>query len=156
GTVWVAKALGKVQRLVCKVITGALRTTATDLLDLHANILPVHIRLNRTTFNAAARLCSLPPSHPLHRVVARCKHVPRFHRSPIHHTLHAFPSLCAAFEVIHPHLQFPPVPPGSFTTEIAHDKDRAGVDAAAAVQRGGACIFTDGSGYEGGVGAAAV
>jgi hypothetical protein len=38
GTVWVAKALGKVQRLATRLITGALRTTATDTLDFHANI----------------------------------------------------------------------------------------------------------------------
>ncbi|KAJ7658642.1 hypothetical protein DFH06DRAFT_1044572, partial [Mycena polygramma] len=52
GTVWVSKALGKVQRLAAKVITGALRTTATDVLDVHANLLPIHIRLNRSVFNA--------------------------------------------------------------------------------------------------------
>ncbi|KAJ7250085.1 hypothetical protein B0H12DRAFT_1004343, partial [Mycena haematopus] len=47
GSVLVSKALGKVQRLACKIITGGLRTTATDILDVHANVLPVHIRLNR-------------------------------------------------------------------------------------------------------------
>ncbi|KAK7006698.1 hypothetical protein R3P38DRAFT_3214056 [Favolaschia claudopus] len=61
GTVWVAKALGKVQRQACKLITGALRTTATDVLDLHANLLPVHTRLNRSAYNAAARAPCLPP-----------------------------------------------------------------------------------------------
>ena len=43
GTVWVAKALGKVPRLACKTITGALHTTASDTLDYHANLLPAHI-----------------------------------------------------------------------------------------------------------------
>ncbi|KAJ7926559.1 hypothetical protein B0H13DRAFT_1862192 [Mycena leptocephala] len=55
GTVWIAKALVKVQRLAAKHITGALRTTATDTMDFHANLLPIHIRLNRSVFNAAAR-----------------------------------------------------------------------------------------------------
>ncbi|KAK7015681.1 hypothetical protein R3P38DRAFT_2543353, partial [Favolaschia claudopus] len=53
GTVWVTKALGKVQRQVYKLITGALRTTATDVLDFHANLLPMHLRLNRSAYNAA-------------------------------------------------------------------------------------------------------
>ncbi|KAJ7923300.1 hypothetical protein B0H13DRAFT_2316680 [Mycena leptocephala] len=35
---------------------GGLRTTVTDTLNFHANILPIHIRLNRSVFNAAARL----------------------------------------------------------------------------------------------------
>jgi hypothetical protein len=30
GTVWIAKALGKVQRHAARLIMGALRTTATD------------------------------------------------------------------------------------------------------------------------------
>ncbi|KAK7002023.1 hypothetical protein R3P38DRAFT_3215776 [Favolaschia claudopus] len=61
GAVWVAKALGNVQRQACKLITGALRTTATDVLDFHANLLPVHIRLNRSAYNAALVLRLSPP-----------------------------------------------------------------------------------------------
>ncbi|KAJ7620887.1 hypothetical protein DFH06DRAFT_927830, partial [Mycena polygramma] len=40
GRVWIANALGKVQRQAAKLITGALRTTATDTLNFHANLLP--------------------------------------------------------------------------------------------------------------------
>jgi hypothetical protein len=39
GTVWIAKALGKVQRQATRLITGALRTTATDTLDFHSHLL---------------------------------------------------------------------------------------------------------------------
>jgi hypothetical protein len=39
GAVWVAKALGKVQRQACKLITGALHTSATDTLDFHTRVL---------------------------------------------------------------------------------------------------------------------
>jgi hypothetical protein len=63
-SVWISKALGKVQRLACKVITGALHTTATDVLDFHANLLSIHIRLNRSVFHAATRHDTLSPSHP--------------------------------------------------------------------------------------------
>ncbi|KAJ7927209.1 hypothetical protein B0H13DRAFT_2653633 [Mycena leptocephala] len=38
---------------------GGLHTTATDTLNFLANILPIHIRLNRSVFNAAARLVTV-------------------------------------------------------------------------------------------------
>ncbi|KAJ7347775.1 hypothetical protein DFH08DRAFT_699005, partial [Mycena albidolilacea] len=65
GTVWVTKALGKVQRQACKLIMGSLRTTATDMQNYHANIAPIHLRLNRLVYNAAARLAALPASNPV-------------------------------------------------------------------------------------------
>jgi hypothetical protein len=68
----------KVQRQACKMITGALRTTATDTLGFHAHILPAHIRLN---FQC---LVTLPPSNPIYHVVRRWHYIPRYHRSPIH------------------------------------------------------------------------
>jgi hypothetical protein len=37
------------------MITEALHITATNTLDFHANLLPVHIRLNHWAFNAAMR-----------------------------------------------------------------------------------------------------
>jgi ribonuclease HI len=156
GTVWIAKALGKVQRLACKVITGALRTTATDTMDYHANLLPVHIRLNRSVFNAAVRIVTLPPSHPLHRVVRRCRRIPLYHRSSIHLLLAAFPILRGEFENIDPHLSIEPAPPGSLTTRIAPTKEIARREMEEVTRRGGFCVYTDGSGFEGGVGAAAV
>ncbi|KAJ7874055.1 hypothetical protein B0H14DRAFT_3437973 [Mycena olivaceomarginata] len=97
----------KVQRQACKLITVALRTTASDTLDFHANILPVHIRLNRSAFNAAARLASLPPSSPIHRIAQRCRRVPRFHRSPIHHLMTAFPIFRLDLEMIEPKREIP-------------------------------------------------
>ncbi|KAF7372169.1 hypothetical protein MVEN_00076000 [Mycena venus] len=156
GTVWVAKALGKVQRQACKMITGALRTTATDTLDFHANLLPVHIRLNRSAFNAAARLATLPASNPIRRIFQRCRRVPRFHRSPIHHLIAAFPAFLHDFETIDPQRRIIPLPAGALTTRIAQTKDDACADMEGIVAKGGFCIFTDGSGFEGGVGAAAV
>jgi ribonuclease HI len=156
GTVWVAKALGKVQRLACKVITGALRTTATDVLDFYANLPPIHIHLNHSVYNTIAHLTSLPPLHPLHRVVAHCRRVPRFHRSPIHHAFLEFPTLGGVFESIDPQLPFPPLPTRALTVSIAADKDTARAEQESAERAGGFCVYTDGSGFEVGVGAAAV
>ncbi|KAK7029311.1 ribonuclease H-like domain-containing protein [Favolaschia claudopus] len=156
GTVWVAKALGKVQRQACKLITGALRTTATDTLDFHANVLPVHIRLNRSAYNAATRLASLPSSNPIRHTFRRCRRVPRFHRSPIHQLIHAFPIFRSDFETIDPQCRLVPLPAASVSVHIAATKDIARADLDRVLARGGTCIFTDGSGFEDGAGAAAV
>ena len=62
----------KIQSMQCKVastITGALRTTAGDTLDAHANILPVDLLLNKVLFRAATWLCLLPDTHPLHDTI---------------------------------------------------------------------------------------
>ncbi|KAI5894908.1 uncharacterized protein SCHCODRAFT_01066120, partial [Schizophyllum commune H4-8] len=46
GTVAFATRLAKAQRLACKIATGALRSTSTDALDYHCNMLPIDLRLN--------------------------------------------------------------------------------------------------------------
>ncbi len=74
GSVGVVRKLSKLQQLACKVMAGGLRTTSTDALDYHANVLPTHLHLNLVTYKFAARLCTLPPSHPLYKTVRRCKH----------------------------------------------------------------------------------
>jgi ribonuclease HI len=154
--VWVTKALGKVQQQVCKLITGSLRTTATDTENYHANIAPIHLRLNRSVYNAAARLAALPASNPVRGTFARCRHVPCFHRSPIHHLIAVFPIFRGDFETIDPLCRFAPILGSALSTSIVQDKDATRTEMDRIVARGGFCVFTDGSGYEGGVGAAAV
>ncbi|KAJ7875417.1 hypothetical protein B0H13DRAFT_1458193, partial [Mycena leptocephala] len=60
GSVGFAKRLGKVQRLAGILITGSIRTTANDLLDLHAHKIPIELCLNQICYKAAVRICSLP------------------------------------------------------------------------------------------------
>ncbi|KAK6981398.1 hypothetical protein R3P38DRAFT_3234154 [Favolaschia claudopus] len=130
--------------------------TVTDVLDFHAHLLPVHILLNRSAYNAAARLASLPSSNPIRHTFQRCRRVPRFHRSPVHHLINACPVFKSDFETIDPQRRLVPLPPGSFSTHIAADKDTARADMERITARGGMCIFTDGSGFDEGAGAAAV
>ncbi|KAK0458989.1 uncharacterized protein EV420DRAFT_1245813, partial [Desarmillaria tabescens] len=40
GSVGFATKLAKPQRLACRVAVGGLRSTATEALDIHANLLP--------------------------------------------------------------------------------------------------------------------
>ncbi|KAJ6572191.1 hypothetical protein B0H19DRAFT_1348220, partial [Mycena capillaripes] len=107
-------------------------------------------------FHAATRLATLPSSHPLHRVFSRCWRIPRYHRSPIHHLLGAFLLLSCTMETIDPHHIIAPAPLGLLLTRIAPDKDIAQVEMEVVRRRRGFCVYTDGSGFEGGVGAAAI
>jgi hypothetical protein len=67
GSVGIINQLARVQRLGTLAITGALRSTATDVADLHANVLPIDLLLNKICHRAALRLATLPPCHPLHK-----------------------------------------------------------------------------------------
>jgi hypothetical protein len=66
GSVRVTCKLITIQRMATLAITGALKSMATDVLDLHANILPVELLLHKICHCTALRIATLPPSHPLH------------------------------------------------------------------------------------------
>jgi hypothetical protein len=140
GTVWIAKALGKVQRHATQLITGALRTTATDALDLHTNLLPIHIRLNRSALNGGVCLASLPPANPVRQIVHRCHYVPRFHRSPIHHLIAAFPVLRRDFETDDPNALPARAPAGALAARIAPTEETATKEMEAVQHKGGEAL----------------
>lgn len=62
--------LAMVQRQAAIMITGAMRTTATDILDIMANLLPFHLLVDKLRHHAALRLTTLPSTHPLYKPVA--------------------------------------------------------------------------------------
>ena len=66
-------------------IMGVMRTTATDVLDLHAGLTPVPLMLHRICHQATLRPASLPETHPLHSVFrTQAKQYIKLHRSPLH------------------------------------------------------------------------
>ena len=69
GSAGVARKLTTVQRMATTAVTGALRTTATDVMEVHENLLPVELMMNRICFRAALRLAALPETHPLFKPV---------------------------------------------------------------------------------------
>jgi len=82
--------------MACRLITGAFHHMATNVLELHTNILLVHLRLTNTCHQEALRLCTLPSTHLLSLLVkhmARCS--PCYHPFPLHTLLHSF-KLCPA------------------------------------------------------------
>src|ERR1700723_3573891 len=91
GSIGITNQLGRVQRMGTLAITGALRSTATDTADLHANILPIDLLLNKICHRAVLRMATLPPHHPLHKLLRTCaKRYVKRHRSPLHHLTHVF------------------------------------------------------------------
>ncbi|KAE9382824.1 hypothetical protein BT96DRAFT_773253, partial [Gymnopus androsaceus JB14] len=101
GLVAIANQIGKPQHLAARVAVGGTRSTSTPALNAHANLLPSTLRLNLSAFKFTARLCKLPPSHPLFPAIQKCcKHTLRFHHSPLHNPFSAFPSLCNPIETI--------------------------------------------------------
>jgi ribonuclease HI len=156
GSVGIANRLSRIQRLAARAITGAFRTTATDMLEYHAFLYPMQLRLNYTVFMAAARLASIPSTHPLAKPVLQCqrRYVQR-HRSPLHEIMQAFPNLYEV-ERIQPAPTHPSWKP-EITAYIADSKEEAVEEATGAMSDTHHLhIFTDGSGFEGGVGASAV
>ncbi|KAI5990750.1 hypothetical protein EDD15DRAFT_2388703 [Pisolithus albus] len=124
--------------------TGAMHTSPTDSLLAHAYLPPVPLLLQKTLYNSALHLASLPPNHPLHPLVRRAA------KRNLTHDVGVVPG---TVETIKPC----PVPPSAsplHCISIATDKDEAIAAQQELVDR--TQIFTDGSGNNGLVGTAAV
>ena len=69
GSVGVACRLTYVQRIATMAITGALHTSTTDVLEVHADLWPVEILLHRICHRVALWLVALLETHPLYKTV---------------------------------------------------------------------------------------
>ena len=154
GSKGTARKIESVQKAATLAITGAMRTTPTDSLDVHANLQPTHILFQQTLFCSVLRLSGLPPNHPLTPHVERIeKRDVKKHRSALHkliHTLGVYPRLT---ETILTHV----VKQGTsalFNTFISDNKKESLKDFAQLRDR--TIVFTDGSCTDGLIGASAV
>ena len=128
-------------------ITGALRTSASDVMEAHANLLPIELTMDRVCHWAALRLAALPESHPLFKPVRQsARRFLKRHRSPLHHLFHAFNVLPQDCETIMP-LTCPPNEVSALQLQVADtweesreedEGDKADVQ-----------VYSDGSGIEG-------
>ncbi|KAG2745195.1 hypothetical protein P692DRAFT_201841332 [Suillus brevipes Sb2] len=146
----VVSQMARVHRMAAILTTGAMCSTATDLLDAHANILPFQ-RILRSNCHRATplRLASLHNDHPLykgiesaHRYVAKRNYTKQKRLpSPIHKLFREFEINPTVTEKILPIRHYPKWSP-DIETRIAETKAKA--------------VYLDGSAIEGGVGGAAV
>jgi ribonuclease HI len=153
GSVGFAVKLASVQRQSALAITGALRTTSLTALDAHANILPIDLALNLVCFRATVRMATLPKSNPLRKYLIKAQRYIKRHRSALHELLHSFNILPSTFA---------PVPESPATPRILRllnptiPLSREAALEAATQTGAEVCIYSDGSGIDGGIGAAAV
>ncbi|GAW04685.1 115 kDa protein in type-1 retrotransposable element R1DM [Lentinula edodes] len=82
----IIRKLMSIQRQAALLITGAMTTTATDILNIHAALLPLPLEIERHQHRAAIRLLTLPEEHPLSdRIKDGARNQRRtYHFSPIH------------------------------------------------------------------------
>ena len=156
GSVRIMRQLTKIQRIATLAINGALRTTPTDTLDIHAGMLPLELTMLKVCHRSLVRICTLPESHPLHQLIREYRTVyARKHRTPLHKLLDHFPEIQPGqIETITPNPRPPAYTVDSFTTEIAQDRDTSMLNEA--ISSPEIKVFTDGSGINGNIGAAAV
>ena len=132
---------------------GATRSTAGDVLNVHAQLPPPHLLFLTVLIRSATHLLSLPNSHPLFKPtqLAIKRHVKR-HRSPLH-TLFATTGLQPKqYETILPARRRRNY---RVLGEIQIDVNREAA-VAHANRLTGTVVFTDGSGEDRKIGAAAV
>jgi ribonuclease HI/exonuclease III len=156
GSAGVTKKLASVQRSAALTITGALRSTATDVLDIHANLLPMDLLMDKVCHRSAVRLLSLPDKHPLHASIKHCKkRYVKTHRSPMHELFQAYRLQHTRVETIDTTRRRPgyrkPI-----ITRIADSVEEAVKEDSKEREPGEIRVYSDGSGYEGYAGACAV
>src|SRR5579863_6174974 len=156
GSAKVLKQLASVQRAGTIAITGALRTSPTDTLNVLAFLLPIAMTVDKICHRALTRLSMLPKDHPLHPIIKRNanRRVKR-HRTPIHVLLSLYHLDPNKIEKI-PSFARNPQQTGKlpFAISIAEDRQSSIAEVTNAAEE--IQVFADGSAIDGKVGAAAV
>ena len=143
GTKGLITKFAQVQKQVVLFITGALRSTAKDTLNTHANLLLFHLLVSQVVHRPATRLACLPDSHPLTKIVrkAAARRVMK-HRAPLHNIMDAFRLKPDKMEKIAPVVHGPKWKP-AYATYIPTNKEQAITVVAA--DHAEVQVFTDGS-----------
>ena len=154
---WGARGFGKkietVQHTATLAITGGMHSTATDLLLAHADLLPIPVLIRQHTQRATLQLTTIPQHHPLHKHIIQALRQHRHHKSPLHHILLTFPLDPRKTETIQPIRHSTKWSP---QTKInIRDKDEA-IEHVLAEETEDTVLYSDGSGHDGKIGAAAV
>ena len=154
------KELTTIQRIAMKAILGCYRTTPTTAMEIEAGLAPTWIRLQTKTLIAVTRMQSLSKDHPIQKWLGKARTSRTAgirHISPLENILRQFADEVTRTEHIEPYIR-PPwwtlkakihISPDKKTAEAYHDK------IAKETQRGRMHIYTDGSGIDEKIGAAA-
>ena len=146
--------LATIQRKVAIMIVGRMRTSPTDALDVHANLLPFQLTVDKVRFKVAIRLATLLNTHPLHNPVKQAaQRFVKRHHTPLHKMMYNFKIKPNLMEKIKAVRQGPKCEL-NLAIRIAGDKEQAKKED----EEDGARIkvYTDGSGCEGQIRAAVI
>jgi len=154
GSVRAQQSMGKIQRIAMLAITGGLWTSPNDLLDAHARVLPVNLMLEHIFHSATIQAVTLPRGHPIRAMVQRYSKAPaKTHLPPLQKMIKWFQIKPQCYETIMPDPRSPTYKK-TFTSTIAESKEESIKEEKK--DEADIRIYTDGSGYEGSVRAAAV
>jgi fructose-1,6-bisphosphatase/sedoheptulose 1,7-bisphosphatase-like protein len=136
------------------MITEAMRTTANNIVEVMANLIPFHLLIKKQCHQAAIHLATLSEMHPLHKpVINSVNRLVKQHPTPLHDLTHRYsiqPQATETIKAVRYDTKWKP----KVTANIANNVD----EALETLKQDSADIkiFTDGSGMEGKIGAAAV
>ena len=153
GSVGALSNLQKAQRLATLAITGTLRSSPNDYVDIHASVLPMDLALLKACHNALVRSLTLPSTNPIHQVIRKAKrHPPTKHLGPLDNLLKLFSLANAKVETIHPAITIK----REKLYETKTDNTREDSIANESLDDADFKVFSDGSGQDNGVGSAAI
>jgi ribonuclease HI len=153
--------LNTVQRTSLIRILSAFKTVATTTLEVEAYVLPTHLRLRHRAQNTIASLHTLPREHPIWSALSRAQkrrnNIGSYSRFPLAEALKTMnPERLNDLEIIDPR-PLPPWRTEAFTEiEIEPDRETARDRADTIRSTSDIIIYSDASGREGYLGAAAV
>jgi ribonuclease HI len=160
GSVKAMKKLTSIQRIAALAITGGLRTTPNDILDTHAGLPPCHIQLEYACFRNALRICTLPANNPVAKIAKNAKaNRAKRHQPNICKLLTMFNLVPETIEKIRPPaFTSSDALPATIVIDTTRENSIASElnDRTTARNENQIRVYSDGSGQNGKIGAAAV
>ena len=156
GLVAAVKCLAKVQRAAMIAITGALYTSPTDTFNACTHTIPAEQLIEKWCLKAVVQLSTLPPEHPLYKLVKSSanRNIIK-HKSPLHYLMHIFKlnptSITKITAMVHNLLDANTTP---LQTSIASSKEESKTEATNTPEA--IKVYSDSSENNGKVGAATV
>lgn len=88
----------RAQRMIELAASGAMCITATDILHLHTDLLPMQLTINQANHHTAVHYMALPENHALSQYIKEGRMYPATHRMPIQELFQAFNIILSEME----------------------------------------------------------
>ena len=160
GRVWQTTMLRKIQRRAAIKTISAFRTVSTETLEVESNLLPTHLRLKQRALNVLGKLRTLPKAHPIWPIVHSPE--PMSPRNGMHSPLMITMATAKGQGLLEDLEVINPIPPQPWaispfkTIQTSWSREKAHAAADKLVSNSRPVVFTDGSGKDSCLGAAAV